>query len=151
MKNSSKFKRCKFSLPLCFFVYLDWLSCPHLFVSRSDVVPTCHCLHSWEKPDVKKHLTFPLDVPGDSSGQRGAPRPLPPSRILTAALEANTQPKGGRQEICPGGKLSSLALELVPQPKNEVPEEEWGWLEVVPAGRAGSHWLRAAALQKTLQ
>lgn len=108
------------------FVYLYWLSCPHLFVSRSDIVPTCHCPRSWEKPGVKKHLTFPLNVLGLRLSPAGAAGRSPAAcrspGILPATLEAKAGAGRGPQEIRPGGRLSSPALEPVPQPRNELAE-----------------------------
>lgn len=91
------------------FVYLAWLSCPHLFVSRSDGVPTRRRLRCWERPPVRKQLTFPLDVlevlevlglhlsPG---GCRALPSsPGSPSNLL-ALLGVDAGLEAGSQQIC---------------------------------------------------
>lgn len=63
----------------------------------------------------------------------GVPSCLRLPGILPATLEANAGAGGGPQEIRPGGRLSSLPLELVPQPRNELAERNgagrrWCWL-----------------------
>lgn len=153
VKNSSKPKRCNFSSPVLLFVYFYWLSCPHLFVSRSDIVPTRHCLRSWEKPGMKKQLTFPLNVlglrlsPAGVAGRSPASC-LPPSRHPPG--HAGSQRQGGGKTARDPPRWQALK----PSSWTGAPTqkwacgEEWGWSEVVPAGRAGSRRLRAVSSEK---
>lgn len=128
------------------FVYLYWLSCPHLFVSRSDIVPTCHCLHSWGKPGVKKHLTFPLNVLGlqlSPAGVAGRSRHPPSHAGSEHQGRGRTTGDPPRWQALKSGSWTGASTQ------KWACREEWGCLEVVPAGRAGSHRLHAVALQET--
>lgn len=107
------------------FVCLDWLSCPHLFVSRSDGVPTRRRLRSWGRPLVKKHLTFPLDVLGlhlSPGGVTGTPQLWLLSQHPSGHAGRECEGGGRITGDLPGGRLSGPALEPVPQPRSERAE-----------------------------
>lgn len=76
-------KGANFPPSVLLFVYLHWLSCPHLFVSRSEGVPTCRALCSWGReasPEEAAHLS-----PASAGATPGHSLPL-------AALPASSRP-----------------------------------------------------------
>lgn len=108
------------------FVCLHWLSCPHLFVSRSEGVPTRRGLRSWGR-EASREETAHLS-PG-CAGVTPQPRRGAGHSPALPALPASSRPRregmpGWREDHrrSAGGRLSGPAPDPVPQPRSEPAE-----------------------------